>query len=100
MKTLCYASPVPLIYILYNMPTRPPDKKNLALRQRRTFAQNFRKARKAAGITQEQLVEKTGMTQGYISNLENGQKTVSMDNANILADAIGQPLWKLISPEK
>lgn len=79
------------------MPDRPPESEELILRKRRIFARNLKRAREEANLTQEQLINKTGLTQGYISNLENGRKTVSLDNASLLAAAVGQPLCKLLS---
>ncbi len=98
METLCYASPELSLYILYNMPTRPPDSDELALEDRRNFVRNFKNARKQANITQEELVKRTGLTQAFISNIEKLKTNFSLDNASILANAVGIPLWQLLSP--
>lgn len=95
---LCYASTIPSIYTLYNMPTRPPQSEQLLLRQRRVFAKNFKEARIKAGISQEQLIQKTGLTQSFISNIESVKTNFSLDNASMLAEAVGEPLWKLLTP--
>ncbi|MEP6605074.1 MAG: helix-turn-helix transcriptional regulator [Nitrosospira sp.] len=71
---------------------------SLILQERRIFAHNFKQARKKANITQIQLEERTGLTQAFISNVENSKKPISLDSANILAAAIGQPLWQLLTP--
>jgi transcriptional regulator with XRE-family HTH domain len=39
-----------------------------------------------------------GLAQPFISELENGKTTVSLDNAAYLADAVGLPLYKLLMP--
>lgn len=66
--------------------------------ERLIFARNFKKARKAAGLTQEAIREKTGLAQPFISEVENGRSTINLDNAAQLACAVGQPLWKLLTP--
>lgn len=66
--------------------------------ERLIFAQNFRRARKAAGLTQAAIHEKTGLAQPFISEVENGRSTINLDNAAQLAAAVGKPLWKLLQP--
>lgn len=41
---------------------------------KKTFAARFLAARKAAGLTQQELAAKLGMAQGYIADLETGRK--------------------------
>jgi len=82
------------------MPKRQQKSKDLILRQRRIFARNFKQARKDAGLTQDDITNITGLTQPYLSDVENAKNTISLDNANALADAVGQPLWQLLTPLK
>jgi transcriptional regulator with XRE-family HTH domain len=82
------------------MPKRNQASTDLALRLRRIFARNFKEARKSAGLTQEDLVKMTGLTQAFISNIETGKSTVSLDNAHILSEAVDKTLTELLSPEK
>lgn len=72
----------------------------LILQERRIFARNFKRARKKAGLTQEQVSKKTGFTQAFISEVETAKSSINLDNANILADAVEQPLWKLLNPSE
>ena len=67
-------------------------------RERMIFARNLQAARKAAGITQGEMGRLAGMAQPFISEIENGRTTVSLDNAAHLAAAVGQPLHKLLTP--
>jgi transcriptional regulator with XRE-family HTH domain len=46
---------------------------------RRRFAENLRTARDKAGISQEQLAERAGLHRTYISQLERGLKSPSLD---------------------
>lgn len=100
MKTLCYALLHPSIYTLYKMPARPPESSDLILQQRKIFAHNFKKARKEAGLTQKQLIVKTGLRQAFISEVERGLTTLSVDNATLLAAAVNQSLGDLLNPSK
>lgn len=72
--------------------------KNLVPKESRIFMRKLKEARKQAGMTQEDLVTRTGLTQVFISNVETGKSTLSLDNASRLAEAVGQPLWKLLNP--
>jgi transcriptional regulator with XRE-family HTH domain len=67
-------------------------------KERIIFARNLQAARKAAGQTQGQMGRIAGLAQPFISDLENGKTTVSLDNAAYLADALGLPLYKLLMP--
>lgn len=62
------------------------------------FARNLQAARKAAGITQAEMSRRAGLAQPFISEIENGKTTVSLDNAAQLAAAVGQPLHRLLAP--
>lgn len=68
------------------------------LQERQVFARNFRRARKEAGFTQNDLTRITGLTQPYLSDVENAKSTINLDNANVLAAAVGKPLWQLLTP--
>lgn len=64
--------------------------------ERHFFAANFKRARKAAGLTQEAVREKTGFAQSFISEVETGSSSINLDNAAQLAKLVGVPLWKLL----
>ena len=49
-------------------------------------------ARKSAGITQKELSQKSGIAQGDISKLENGNANPSINTLQRLADALGKTL--------
>lgn len=75
-----------------------PTGEKLVPRERMIFARNLQAARKGAGITQEEMSKRAGLAQPFISEIENGKTTVSLDNAAQLAAAVGQPLHKLLTP--
>tara|TARA_R110002020_G_scaffold50791_2_gene143660 strand:+ start:2124 stop:2330 length:207 start_codon:yes stop_codon:yes gene_type:complete len=58
-----------------------------------TFGRNVRQARKEKGWTQEQLAFEAGVKRAYLSEVENGQRNVSLDVVEKLAKALG------VSPE-
>lgn len=66
--------------------------------ERLIFARNFRKARKAAGLTQNAIRQRTGFAQSWISEVENGVSAINIDNMAALASAVETPLWKLLVP--
>ena len=49
-------------------------------------------ARKNAGLTQKELAEKTGITQGDISKMENGNGNPSLKTLQRLAEGMGMIL--------
>jgi transcriptional regulator with XRE-family HTH domain len=58
------------------------------LKYRRILAENIRSARKRAGWTQERLAEKAELHPVYISAVERGVKTISMDALMRIAKAL------------
>ena len=83
-----------------SMPKRKQESKDLILRERKIFALNFKQARKDARLTQNDITKLTGLTQAFLSNVENSKNAISLDNANVLADVVGQPLRQLLTPPK
>jgi transcriptional regulator with XRE-family HTH domain len=56
----------------------------------------LKSARNRAGLTQTGLAEATGLSQGYIAQIEQGDKTPSLDTLNLLAEALQvTPGWLL-----
>jgi transcriptional regulator with XRE-family HTH domain len=49
----------------------------------------IRKARKAAGYTQEQLADKIGMSLAPINQVENGWESISLNRLRQICEAIG-----------
>ncbi|MEW6574746.1 MAG: helix-turn-helix transcriptional regulator [Pseudomonadota bacterium] len=56
---------------------------------RKLIGRNTAKIRKARGWTQEQLAERSGLSQQYISGLENGQRNPTIVTVYELATALG-----------
>jgi transcriptional regulator with XRE-family HTH domain len=66
---------------------------------RKVFARNVRKLRRLQELSQEALALQAGISRTYISEIEKGERNVSIDNMGALADALGVPLKSLVDPE-
>jgi len=55
------------------------------------FGQALKRIRKIRGLTQPVLAEESGLTVNYISLVENGERTVSIDAMNRLAESLEVP---------
>ncbi|MFT3723361.1 MAG: helix-turn-helix transcriptional regulator [Hyphomonadaceae bacterium] len=68
---------------------------------REVFAANLRRARRAAGMSQEDLAHQAGIDRTYISSLERAQYAVSIDVIDRLAVALNvEPAELLMRPRK
>ena len=56
---------------------------------RALVGENIRRARLAAGMTQEELAERSGFSQQYISGLERGKRNPTIVSLYELAQALG-----------
>jgi len=65
-------------------------------KHRRILGDNLRQLRKQANFTQERLAEKAGLSVVFISLLENGWRTASMDSLLNIAKALGVELSDLV----
>jgi y4mF family transcriptional regulator len=63
---------------------------------RRVLGANLRSHRKRAKLTQEKLAEKAGLSVVFISLLENGWRTASLDALLRIAKALGVDLEDLV----
>ncbi|HKR86775.1 MAG TPA: helix-turn-helix transcriptional regulator [Phenylobacterium sp.] len=66
---------------------------------RRLVGRNVRRAREAAGLTQEELAEKSGFTQQYLSGLETGKRNPTIVSLYELAQALGVSHLDLVKPD-
>lgn len=62
----------------------------------RAFGQAIREIRKAAGMTQEQLAERSGMDATYIGRVERGQINVTLETQERIACALKLRLSELL----
>ena len=57
-------------------------------------------ARKAAGLTQQQLADAVGLTQPAISLIESDRRNLRLDVAAKIAKALGVSVDALVRPER
>ena len=61
------------------------------------FGKNVRLFRRKKGLTQEELAEKCHCYQHYISEVENGKRSISLQTCFIIAEVLEVSLEELIS---
>lgn len=61
----------------------------------KVFSFNLRKYRTELGISQEAFAEKAGLHRTYISAVECGKRSISLDNIQKIADALGVETYLL-----
>ena len=66
---------------------------------RKLVGRNVRRAREAASLTQEQLAERSGFSQQYISDLERGRRNPTIVSVFEIAQALGATPIQLLTPD-
>lgn len=61
-----------------------------------TFGKNVQKARQALGIPQEELAFRAGLHRTYIGMVERAERSISLQNAKKIADALNVKLDTLL----
>jgi transcriptional regulator with XRE-family HTH domain len=67
---------------------------------RRLVGRNTKKIRLAKRLTQEELAERSGFSQQYISDLERGRRNPTVVSLYELAQALGVNYLELLQPDK
>lgn len=62
------------------------------------FGERLRELRRARRMSQEELAFRSGLTQTYLSQVEKGQRNISLVNIEKLAKALGVSL-RVLMPE-
>jgi transcriptional regulator with XRE-family HTH domain len=62
----------------------------------RQFGRHFREARKEAGLTQEHVAERVGLTRTSVTNIERGRQHISLHQLYLLAAAVGRQPAELL----
>lgn len=62
---------------------------NTIIGMRLIFARNLRKYRGLHGLSQEKLAEIAGLHRTYVGSVERGERNISLDNIERLANALG-----------
>ena len=66
----------------------------------RVFGTNLRNFRTELGISQEKFAEKCGLHRTYISDIERFQRSISLENVQKIADALGIETYRLFIEEE
>lgn len=61
-----------------------------------TFGRNVQGARQALGISQEELAFRAGLHRTYIGMIERAERSISLQNAKKIADALNVKLDNLL----
>lgn len=76
--------------------------KDIKLSQRQPakirFGLKLRHARESLQLSQEALAEQAGLHRTYIGQVERGERNISIDNMEKLADAVNMQLWEMLHP--
>ncbi len=66
---------------------------------RKLVGRNFARLRREKGLTQEQIEERCGISQQYLSGLERGLRNPSIVTLYEIAQALGVSHVELIAPD-
>lgn len=67
------------------------------IEHRRLLGETVRARRKDAGLSQEKLAEKAGLSTVFISRVERGKESPSVDNLVKIARALGVRVRELVN---
>lgn len=62
-----------------------------------TFGKNVQVARQALGISQEELAFRAGLHRTYVGMVERAERSISLQNAKKIADALNVKLDTLLN---
>lgn len=65
----------------------------------KVFGTNVKKFRTQIGLSQETFAEKCGLHRTYISAVECHRRSISLENIQRIADALGIEAYKLLMEE-
>jgi len=66
---------------------------------RKLVGRNFARLRREKGLTQEQVEERSGFSQQYLSSLERGKRNPTVITLYELAQALGVGHVELVEPD-
>lgn len=66
---------------------------------RKLVGKNFARLRREKGLTQEQIEERSGLSQQYLSGLERGKRNPTVITLYELAQALGVSHVELVKPD-
>ena len=79
--------------------SKPVNVHKPVLSLRLIFAKNIRLVRIQAGVSQECLAAEAGLDRAFVGTLERGQRNISIDNVERIANALGESAFELMNPD-
>lgn len=64
-----------------------------------TVGENIRRIRQERGLTQEELALMSGLSQGYINQLESGKRKFTQKTLTVIAEVLNLPLYVFFKEE-
>lgn len=74
--------------------------KNTTLTARAIFARNLKKLRVESRLSQEELADLAGLHRTYVGSVERGERNISIDNMECLAQALKINVKDLLSNDE
>lgn len=68
------------------------------IKARLLFAHNLRQVREMKKISQEHLADLAGLHRTYVSSVERGERNITVDSMEKLAEALSVDLRELLKP--
>ena len=65
-----------------------------------SFGLQVKRYRKEKGFSQEELADLCSLHRTYIGSIERGERNISLNNVEKIANALGVPVANLIEPYK
>ncbi len=69
------------------------------MEKKNVVGSNIRRFRLKAGITQEEIALMSGLSQGYINQLESGKRKYTQKSLELIANALSKPIREFFSEE-
>ncbi|MCF6153941.1 MAG: XRE family transcriptional regulator [Candidatus Brocadia sp.] len=69
------------------------------MEKKNVVGSNIRKFRLKGGITQEELALMSGLSQGYINQLESGKRNYTQKSLELIANALSMPIIEFFREE-
>lgn len=66
------------------------------MKSKNIVGENIRKFRLSAGFTQEALANRSGLSQGYINQLENGKRNFTQKSLELIAGELQMDMYRLL----
>jgi transcriptional regulator with XRE-family HTH domain len=63
---------------------------------RKIFASRLRQIRQIKGLSQEELADRAGLHRTYVGSVERGERNISIDNMECLANALEIDIIELL----